>query len=446
MDSVKLQHRQASSVNHLDRLYFLHIPKTAGTSVRAWIHQLFAETDLLPADHPPELAALDDDTVARHRFVSGHFGWHFMHRAAHANLVFEPITFLRNPGEALFSLLNFVGDASYVGATAPRFQRLRDMLAAGSFDHVVRRFNNKEFPSERDLADLPVELLPYWNMSVGFLAGDGTESSELPTLTYGDLAVAKARLRSMTFFGMANDMEWSTALFCAAFGLPLLDPPEHHNVGRGRRRSLPPALEMAFQHLNELDEELFRFAQSLFNRRVSDLKLTYGLSDEDGPVALAEPLRHRFLTTTHDVDLLRDGWLSQADGIVCTGFAPRFFWTDIDRWVRWSGKETTSTIYLPLDRSRGLKLRFEIAAVLTEDIRDGLRIQIDGIAVGTQSCYEETSSGSYRLYLECDVSPNERIATYTAVDFVVPRTERADGMSHATAFALADVVVTDHHA
>jgi hypothetical protein len=55
-------------------LYFLHIPKTAGTSVIEVLDRRFAPPAILPAQLLPELAALSAEEIRRARFVRGHLG------------------------------------------------------------------------------------------------------------------------------------------------------------------------------------------------------------------------------------------------------------------------------------------------------------------------------------------------------------------------------------
>ena len=59
--------------HHLPDLYFLHIPKTAGTSVRAWAEGLFPHDAILPAHHINPMEALPDEIILKCRFASGHF-------------------------------------------------------------------------------------------------------------------------------------------------------------------------------------------------------------------------------------------------------------------------------------------------------------------------------------------------------------------------------------
>jgi hypothetical protein len=57
----------------LTPLYFLHIPKTAGSTVRVWLRDLVAEGQYFQADHP---AALSDPRLRSqsYKMYLGHLG------------------------------------------------------------------------------------------------------------------------------------------------------------------------------------------------------------------------------------------------------------------------------------------------------------------------------------------------------------------------------------
>ncbi len=55
-------------------LYFLHIPKTAGTSVVAWLSGQLGDSAVCPARIWDHLVKLDGNTLSEYRAFAGHFG------------------------------------------------------------------------------------------------------------------------------------------------------------------------------------------------------------------------------------------------------------------------------------------------------------------------------------------------------------------------------------
>ena len=77
-----------------ERLYFLHIPKTGGTTLRAWLETHFPAGEVLRPESPERLFRRGAPVCAGWRFASGHYGMMF------PALVGDPcrvVTMLREP-------------------------------------------------------------------------------------------------------------------------------------------------------------------------------------------------------------------------------------------------------------------------------------------------------------------------------------------------------------
>ena len=55
-------------------LYFLHIPKTAGTSVTTWLHRQLGDDAVCPAKNWDQLTRIERKAFASYRAFAGHFG------------------------------------------------------------------------------------------------------------------------------------------------------------------------------------------------------------------------------------------------------------------------------------------------------------------------------------------------------------------------------------
>ncbi len=86
-------------------LKFLHLHKTAGTSVRAFLERFFRPEEICPAGFRHEFRALDRDQLATYRMFAGHLDWEDLDQVGGPSFTF---TVLREPRERLLSYYFFL--------------------------------------------------------------------------------------------------------------------------------------------------------------------------------------------------------------------------------------------------------------------------------------------------------------------------------------------------
>ena len=86
-------------------IYFLHIPKTGGTSFIAFLDRHFAPDKICPAQMLPELFQSPPETLARYSLYRGHL-WYGLNSYLRRNLTY--ITLLRDPIQRTISWYSHV--------------------------------------------------------------------------------------------------------------------------------------------------------------------------------------------------------------------------------------------------------------------------------------------------------------------------------------------------
>ncbi|MGE0700211.1 MAG: hypothetical protein AB7O57_14030 [Hyphomicrobiaceae bacterium] len=411
-------------LNHLGRIYFNHIPKTAGTSFRIWLERLFEGDAMLPIDHLAELEKTKTSAIAEKRLLSGHFGWRMVELASHAGLDIEPITLLREP------LLQYASGREFVGQLTEA-----DLSRAGVRLDVDTSSGSMLPGADTAFANSTVRHLAHWGTQVG--SPIRVDRSTFET--------AKQRLSSLRFFGLVEDWERTAVLFADAFGLPLRRMRERWNMSGGRQRAgIDPAFAEAVQTCCAYDCELYAFARDLFESRWDAVARKHGLQPDSPPEDFQESLLHQFLATERGVARIADGTIPISSGMITEGFAYRYR-TPEGAWQLWSGPELESVIYLPLDRSRLLTLDIDFPVFMGEAIRDGIRIRIDEEEVAIGRHFPRDARGNYFTRLTVSVPPAWRRLDpqYSAVQFIVPHlvaTGRPEFASDV-AFALGGSIV-----
>lgn len=427
--------------HHLPDLYFLHIPKTAGTSVRAWAEGLFPQDAILPVHHLKPMEALPDEVIRSTRFASGHFGWRYVERAESLGKKVDVFTFLRETVALQISILSYaptIPDEAYDNISPEVASALREVAAVSQNPRLAGFVSDETIDVEERLARHPKPHPGQNNYILHLLAG-GAQSEGAIDKSDETAAVAAKRLEDIVSVGVVEEMSASVAVLCDRLGLPHI--PLGSSLNRSEKKLNPsaPYAELV-RRRNPYNVQLHEHALNLVGARVADLLASYGAKTVD---ELATPMRLSFLVTDRGVERIRAADITMADGLVTEGFAQRFFHEPYERWLRWAGRD--ATVYLPLDPTADRMIRFEVATTMSDTIRDGLKLSVNGQDVPLTRTYEQWPDG---WHLICDAtipaSVMDKGSQYTALDFEAPDdvpTEHPESMGSRAAWALADIRV-----
>ena len=87
-----------------DQLYFLHIPKTAGTTLYALLDQHYPLKDICPEQLSSKVKKIPLEELARYRLIHGHLDYNFIKLLPKKPII---ITMLRDPVERIISLYEY---------------------------------------------------------------------------------------------------------------------------------------------------------------------------------------------------------------------------------------------------------------------------------------------------------------------------------------------------
>lgn len=246
-------------------LYYLHIPKTAGTSLTSFLDAQFDRSQICPAQLLPELFELNSDAISKYDFFRGHL-WFGLNSYVGRDLNY--ITMLRDP----------------VQRTISWYSHVKRDVNAYRHDRVVKEnWSLFDFVSDKETQ---------WDMvnaQTIFLAADlDFEKLSKDPVGYGRaviksyaarnkdrelLDLAKSRLERFMFFGITERMNHSLHLLSHILDVYPQFSREKLNVSENRPMDDEISSDTihAIREITSLDQELYDWAVKTFDSRYDEL-------------------------------------------------------------------------------------------------------------------------------------------------------------------------------
>jgi hypothetical protein len=280
---------------HERLIAFVHIPKTAGATARNMLAAAYSRAALHDAGNYLTSPERTVTKLKRHagkwedwlrkggRVTAGHVPYWLFREYLPEDTRY--MTFLRDPIDRVLSHY-------YRHIHGPQLSRAERMARQ-------RRGRNTAGSVTEALTEMQLPELN--NLATRFLCGEARLPRSLPASAVDD---AKANLRQFAFVGLQERFEESIVLLQRMLGLDLIPYVSRHtNVGRPSLDEIPDADRVLIAHHNELDAELYAFAQEMFEDAVARA---------DGGLA-ADATRIRALSQDADDEALRHAreWLDR---------------------------------------------------------------------------------------------------------------------------------------
>lgn len=351
-------------------LFFLHIRKTAGCTVRNLLTNRFSVDGCLLDVHHVANQTVDP---SRFGFVTGHVPFCHTRRFKRRPIV---IVFLRSPLERAQSAFYFFRshDEAYMqwlGATLPAEEFAARNAFANAPAASLLEFLEREPELARGLlGDAQTQcLLDGAAGGQSYLAVQKLSEAEM-------LQQAKRNLESCALIGLTERMEDSMALIAHRLGWPAFGPIPRDNPTRSRppADALDPRAREILTDWTRLDAELYRFAAQLFERRWQQMQ-----RERAHPQAAAtEPFGGlpSSAAFTFDQPIHGQGWHQRE--------------RDAAGWFCWTGASPEATIDLRLRGPDRRRLRCRVAHVLRPAVLESLRLCINGEPVAVETCADGT--------------------------------------------------------
>ncbi|HZW10219.1 MAG TPA: sulfotransferase family 2 domain-containing protein [Phycisphaerales bacterium] len=229
-------------------LYFLHIPKTAGTSLAAWLESQFPADAVCPWRTLQQILAAPRDRLARYRLFAGHLGM-YLPRLMSARVAI--VTMLRDPLSRSVS--------HYRDIVARVLHPLHARVRAMSFEEFVH-----STLGEAELLNLQCRYLALDDIEADYDAHHRSFASDPCALRakYTDSALlsrAFANLKTFECVGVCERADEAAAAIARRFGWPAPGPLARLNGATSPfdARDLTPKAIQRVRDLTAMDRELY---------------------------------------------------------------------------------------------------------------------------------------------------------------------------------------------
>ncbi len=368
------------------QLFFLHIPKTAGSAFGQILRNQYDARDVCPAQFLPEFLALPKDERSRYRLVSAHLG-----SDALAMVDGSPtaITLLRDPIERVLSLyeyqLHFFREfgAEHSNEVLADYQKRTESQVHRGIEAFL------ESPEEHVRAALANTQARYVGGSNPL--GPGVVESEDALLER-----ATSELEGLAFVGIVERMQESLDLFSYRFGVyPQRNVEVNTTPSRRQKTPWPAAILERIAALNRVDIELYRRAIDLFERRHEAMRadlarrfpaaalpstgVTARAAGGDGQAALLEcRLNAHYESCYRERGVPRVKSLNRTLAFGPLGNGWQAWEGSPERGYRWTGPGHESTLDLPLATERSVRISMRIGDIASWEILKSLRLTVNG--------------------------------------------------------------------
>lgn len=246
-------------------IYFSHIPKTAGTTLRAFLSQFFDDARILPHQLWHELGNPQEIKWENYDLVTGHFGHGLVEYLPTGSKV---ITMLRHPIERTISQYNHVMRDNYYEHKLG--DRVISKIGNGDFSKMLDDPQCAEYFSNIQLKFINLSCKPSGGM-VSF--GNWKEVVDIYNSGEKQVSLAQERLSSYHFVGIQEYFAQSYLLLSFIEGFhPYYDGTRRMVIGdRPKVSELSDSLLQKIDKINILDKHLYDFAVTRFIEAYSNM-------------------------------------------------------------------------------------------------------------------------------------------------------------------------------
>ena len=375
-------------MNDYDLLYYLHIPKTAGTTFTSILDSFYDQNSIFPVRIWGELLQILPVSFLKYKLLRGHFGYGIRRILPERTLI---ITTLRKPVERTISFFDHMKlEPIRNNWVSEHFLKINETLdEIMENDEKNRVFANNQ--TRHIMSDFQVQNNTNLMSKLFKKKYFFEEDKNFTTNTSNKLLLEKAKDRILQFayIGIQEKFEESLFLLYYTFGWrPIKDI--WRLMIAPKKTKLSTLKHSTIKKLEEylkLDTELYEFAIKLFDKRFAQMvnDLTEKYYEKKYDQLSFKEMMYEMLEKHYQQRIKNcSGSLSQS---IDFNFSQRMFGTgwyyreihpDNNIAYRWSGPGKISTVDLPIECNTNMKIQFRVIAQALPEILNSIKVKIEG--------------------------------------------------------------------
>ncbi len=431
-ESIPMQNSKKTSIEYQlqedDILYFVHIPKTAGTTFATVLESFFDLDSICPEHLWHELLPEKKLNFLKYKLIWVHYGYCLYQilpkKPVYVTMLRDPIKQtissiehrIRDPDPRLIHLNKFIGKTLH--------EILTDSSVKLSPDPQTNYIGlNPDVSSMIDLSNR--ESIFNFNFATTMkLTKSKTTHDEL-------IKTTRQNLSKFVFVGIAEKFEESLFLLCYTFGWRPTSNLWKRNVSPKhiKTNALPPKALQKISDATQLDKKLYEYGLELFEERyskmVEDLKAKYfEPSFENLPFReiMYKMLEKHFEEKINEskIPLVNSIDYDFSQKILGSGWYWREILEETSDAFRWSGPDTVSTIDFPLNKENDLAIQFRVMRTIIPQVLKSLKLQVNGHPIEIKKLEEKSGSAVFEGFIPKSALMNKK--HFVQLSFEVDRT------------------------
>ncbi len=371
-----------------DLMYFLHIPKTAGTTLIATLDSYFDHDSIFPSKVWNEVLTNKSKKRKTWKLVRGHFGYNIKSISPHKPIF---LTVLRDPIKRTISQIEHI-------RRDPRGNNWvkKNFLSPNeTFDQILHNDEkNRVFRNTQTrYLGLDCDVIKFTRSQSSKTKDDFRFDENLP-LFENEIPIQKMlknamqRLGKFEFVGISEKFQESMFLLYYTFGWMPINRSWKLNVSpvKTSKKGLTQKSLHILNDLNKLDTSLYEHGKKIFEKRYSEMQKNlkenyYKESYSDLPFSesMYIMLEKHYEKNLKELNIVPEKSINYEFNQKLSGSG--WYYKEIlpktNKFYRWTGPEKISFIDFAVKRDEDLKILFHIFLAASAEVLDSVKLRVN---------------------------------------------------------------------